>query len=681
MQGAVRNWPTRRSVVRRSARKRRRLQVLTLLFSTALLIAVAANLAFPASVEARAYSLLDSADTSQASLDPEIADLELGVRFTVTRAAKLTGLRFFKAPGDIDRRTITLWHEDGRRIAETVTDGEGRIGWQEVSLGEVELSPGVTYVASYRAKRYMSTEDYFTKTRTVGPLVVPAGANGVYGAGSTFPTKTYRSSNYWIDLTVESSRSTGRAWRFPRRTPTLGPSSVQPKAPLSTPDANVGSPSQNPSPPESVPAATPSPAPTAVPSTPNTAPLEATSPSTSAGEAVIPPVAPVESQPASLSLPRIPWDGGPAYYRAFLKAVASGWSDPGHFPIAVFLGKPEHASQLRSLGVNTYMGAEHDGSRISVITGKGISVLAQDEWTAAELGDDPGVVAHLVTDECDMGIGCSGSSAQANLLEQQNRVKALRARGDGRFMQANYGNGVLRTYWAIGTMRGLVDTVDVSSVDKYAYTSPHVQGIIPDSPDWPKGAKVASSATYGWLASQLASFGDPAHRKPSWVFVETGKPFLTESGAKMIKPEQIEGAVWSAIIHEARGIAYFQHNNDKSCGVYSLLQCDPAIGNRVKIVNAKIAALSPVINTQSYVWEFGAGVDTMLKTYDGDAYIFAGVGLNQSVGQETFTLPSGVGGTSVTVVGENRTIPVANGRFTDFFANEWTTHVYRVSIG
>jgi hypothetical protein len=33
------------------------------------------------------------------------------------------------------------------------------------------------------------------------------------------------------------------------------------------------------------------------------------------------------------------------------------------------------------------------------------------------------------------------------------------------------------------------------------------------------------------------------------------RPFLTDSGARIITPDQIEGAVWSAIIHEARGLA------------------------------------------------------------------------------------------------------------------------------
>ena len=89
-----------------------------------------------------------------------------------------------------------------------------------------------------------------------------------------------------------------------------------------------------------------------------------------------------------LDLPREAWWGGPSYYAKFSKAAASGWSDPSFFPIAVFLGKPEDAASLRSIGINTYMGAEYDGSQISVITGQGMSVMAQDEWAATEIGTD-----------------------------------------------------------------------------------------------------------------------------------------------------------------------------------------------------------------------------------------------------------------------------------------------------
>jgi hypothetical protein len=52
--------------------------------------------------------------------------------------------------------------------------------------------------------------------------------------------------------------------------------------------------------------------------------------------------------------------------------------------------------------------------------------------------------------------------------------------------------------------------------------------------------------------------------------------------------------------------------------------------------------------------------------------------LGDSTGSKTFTLPAGVTATSVTVVGEDRTIPVSSGKFTDGFAAEYSHHVYKI---
>ena len=98
-------------------------------------------------------------------------------------------------------------------------------------------------------------------------------------------------------------------------------------------------------------------------------------------------------------------------------------------------------------------------------------------------------------------------------------------------------------------------------------------------------------------------------------------------------------------------------------------------------VNNRIKALAPVINTQSYQWSFGSGLNTMLKAKDGYAYVFSMIDGSSKPGSRTFTLPAGVNGKSVEVLNENRSIPVTNGAFTDTFANEYTYHIYKVALG
>jgi len=379
-----------------------------------------------------------------------------------------------------------------------------------------------------------------------------------------------------------------------------------------------------------------------------------------------------------LDLPQEAWWGGAQYYSRFPQADAAGWDEDTFFPIAVFFGKPEHAASLAAIGVNTYMGAEHDGSPVSAITGKGISVLAQNEWTPAEVGDDPGVVGWHVSDECEMGYsGCTEDSESGRLATQQRFVSDLRSRNDGRFLQANFGNGVLGTYWAPTTMNDHVALMDVTSVDKYAYTSPHVQDLLRGAPTWPADLDPASAAAYGWQQDRMEAFMSPPASKPNWTFIETARPYLTEAGAGTISVAQIEGAVWNSIINGAAGIAYFQHNNDAACGNYSLLQCSTALRDGVKRINADVAALAPVINSPSYEWTFGDGLDTALKAHDGYAYIFAMT--DGGTGTRTFTLPSGLSG-PVEVVGEDREIQVVDGRFTDEFEAEYSHRIYRIGL-
>ncbi|WP_448258176.1 hypothetical protein [Microbacterium aurum] len=373
-----------------------------------------------------------------------------------------------------------------------------------------------------------------------------------------------------------------------------------------------------------------------------------------------------------------PWWGGPTYYARFPKAAASGWTSPGFFPIAVFIGRPSHAAALRTAGINTYMAAEHDGSAISTITRTGISVIAQDEWTAEEIGDDSRVVGWFVSDECEMGVGvCADAADEAGrLTQQQTLVDARRALDDGRFLQANFGNGVLGTYWAPTTMGAHVALMDVTSVDKYAYTSPHVQSLLLANPFWPTGRDPAASVAYGWLQDRMQTYDAT---KPNWVFVETAMPYLSDDGARTIDAEQIEGAVWNALIHGAAGIAYFQHNNNGLCGNYSIIECGAARTAQIRSINARVTAMAPVLNSPSYAWRFGSGAQTALKIVEGYAYILAMT--DGGTGSRSFTLPPALAGaTSVQVVDEDRSIAVTDGAFTDEFAAEHTHHIYRIPL-
>lgn len=426
------------------------------------------------------------------------------------------------------------------------------------------------------------------------------------------------------------------------------------------------------------------------------------------------------------ALDRVPWDGGPAYYTVsrtgpqMAKAEAAGWSNPSFFPIAVFLGKPDagHPASLAAIGINTYMATEYGtdanaATNLANLAAAGIFLLANgpnvnagnsptDGWTPARIGTDPNVVGWFLCDEPDMGSGGFIGTNDENgwLSSVQDLQNTYSSLGDGRFTFINFGNGVLGTFWSPNTLDEMVDEIDAFAVDKYPYTSPQVRFEYGRSwyvSDGGTEANSQSSAAYGWNVRRMTTtYQDPDNLKPMWAFVEAKMPFLSDTGRGIITYAQIEGAIWSAIANGARGIAYFQHNGFYGAGApatdpntgaapttetYALVDGGSALRTAVSTINARVMALAPVINTQSYVWDFGAaGIDTMLKAKDGYAYIFASVGVAATLGAKTFTLPEVISGSTAEKLHGGGTVAVTAGQFSHTFANEYDHEIFKIEI-
>src|SRR3546814_1212986 len=99
------------------------------------------------------------------------------------------------------------------------------------------------------------------------------------------------------------------------------------------------------------------------------------------------------------------------------------------------------------------------------------------------------------SDGCSSDLWARDNGEQGRLEIQKSYVDQLRGLDDGRFLQANFGNGVLGTWWAPTPMDDHLALVDASSVDKYAYTSPHVNDLFRDASAWPRATPTSSSCT------------------------------------------------------------------------------------------------------------------------------------------------------------------------------------------
>jgi len=130
---------------------------------------------------------------------------ELGMAFTVSSPVQLTALRFYKDAGENGTHIGRLWKSDGTQLTSVTFSNESASGWQQQSLSSsVQLQPGVTYVVSVNINAaFVDTPGGLATAQGSGPLSTAVGANGVFGASAgTFPTSSYNSSNYFVDVVV-----------------------------------------------------------------------------------------------------------------------------------------------------------------------------------------------------------------------------------------------------------------------------------------------------------------------------------------------------------------------------------------------------------------------------------------------------------------------------------------------
>jgi hypothetical protein len=149
-------------------------------------------------------SLFSSTATPAIASSNDANQLEVGVKFTADTSGYIYGISFFKGTGNTGTHVANLWTSTGALLATATFTNETASGWQTSSFaGPVAITSGAVYVASYHtnAGQYAATVGAFTSKLDVWPLHAPSGANGVYQYGaSQFPTQTYNSTNYWVDV-------------------------------------------------------------------------------------------------------------------------------------------------------------------------------------------------------------------------------------------------------------------------------------------------------------------------------------------------------------------------------------------------------------------------------------------------------------------------------------------------
>jgi Domain of unknown function (DUF4082)/Bacterial Ig-like domain/Bacterial Ig domain len=173
-------------------------------------------------------TLFSGVEPAEASIGDTDA-VELGTRFVPQVDGRVTAIRFLKGPRNTGTHTGTLWSATGTALAQVTFTGESESGWQTAALDTpVDVTAGTQYVVSYFAPRggYAATVGFFGGGWTRGPLAADGTRAGVYAYGGGFPTLSWQSSNYFVDVAFEPTDATPPS--IAERSPAPGATSVGP---------------------------------------------------------------------------------------------------------------------------------------------------------------------------------------------------------------------------------------------------------------------------------------------------------------------------------------------------------------------------------------------------------------------------------------------------------------------
>jgi hypothetical protein len=135
--------------------------------------------------------------------------VELGVKFRSDVAGYITGIRFYKGVNNTGAHVGSLWTSTGTLLARQPFTNETATGWQQTTFSTpVPIAANTTYVASYFAPNggWAVDPGFFSNAFVASPLTALAngadGPNGLYlyGPSPSFPTNSYNSSNYSVDV-------------------------------------------------------------------------------------------------------------------------------------------------------------------------------------------------------------------------------------------------------------------------------------------------------------------------------------------------------------------------------------------------------------------------------------------------------------------------------------------------
>ena len=376
-------------------------------------------------------------------------------------------------------------------------------------------------------------------------------------------------------------------------------------------------------------------------------------------------------------------------------------SDPSFFPVMVFYQGTANVSGYQSVGVNVFESPEgYSSSDLAALKAAGMIVIecsVNGNFSGSYLGADGNSYQVYSPENCaDDGRGDPNGSIIKGWMDLPDEPDTAQQTSS-----SDYGPCVSPTYIQNETQR--IQAGDSASPKRAVMLNFNGDGVVfaqasdrgsycdndtNDYVQYMQGATIASfdiyPRNYGYpldspsvgvrhLHTWLTAAGDD---KPVVPWIETT---AIHSGSSGPSAADLHFEIWSSIIAGANGIGYFCHilsPNFNEAGCLS----EPSIKTQMSTDDAQIKSLAPVLNSGTITPGVTASasfkVDVMTKQSGGNTYALSDAD-DASGGPATFTVPGG-GTSTVTVLGENRTIPMINGTFTDSFGG-YGVHLYQIT--
>ena len=361
--------------------------------------------------------------------------------------------------------------------------------------------------------------------------------------------------------------------------------------------------------------------------------------------------------------PYVQWKNGPP-------------KDESYFPIAVWCQVPDTAPEYQKAGINLYVGLWNGPTEAHLAELKkyGMPVICDQNAVGLAHEDDPIIVGWMHGDEPDNAQEIPGGKDYGPPILPAKIIKdyeTVRKADPSRPVLLNLGRSVATA--------GFSDRGVRSNHDE-------------DYAEYAKGCDIASFDVYPVANAAPLAGGNldlvgrgverlikwTGGRKIVWNCIEC----TAMGGREKATPKQVKAEVWMGLVHGSQGIIYFVHQFKPTFDEHALLD-DPEMLAAVTAINKQVRELAPALNSPTVKDAVkvessnkDVPVATLVKKRGGATYVFA-VAMKSGAADATFTLDGLPAGAQVEVLGEDRKMVPADGKFVDHFS-DWDVHLYRI---